>query len=89
MGPVALLSHVAVHVLEPVDPPLELDQVGGVGLHGQVDGGLRLVDDDGEAVLGQGGDITEDSGPEQRMTERKGVTLSDCEIFLQRLRGIF
>ena len=79
MSPVAFLPHVPVHVLEPVDPALELDQIGGVGLHSQVDGGLRLVDDDGEAVLGQGGDITEDSGPVQRMTERRGVRLSHCQ----------
>ena len=65
MSPVALLSHVLVHVLEPVDPALELDQVGGVGLDGEVDRGLRLVDHDGEPVLGQGGDITEHTGPEQ------------------------
>ena len=73
MCTVALLSHVSVHVLEPVDPTLELYQIGGVGLHSQVDGGLGLVDDDGEPVLGQGGDITEHSGPEQRMTAREGV----------------
>ena len=94
VGTVAFLSHVSVHVLEPVDPPLELDQVGGVGLHSQVDGGLRLVDDDGEPVLGQGGDITEHPGPEQRMTVREGVTEMSrrvffFEIILKRRRGIF
>ena len=67
MGSVAFLSHVPVHVLEPVHPPLELYQVGGVGLDGQVDRGLGLVDHDGEPVLGQGGDITEHAGPEQGM----------------------
>ena len=67
MGSVSLLSHVSVHILEPVDPALKLDQVGGVGLHRQVDRGLGLVDDDGEPVLGQGGDITEHAGPEQGM----------------------
>ena len=57
MGSVSFLSHVSVHILEPVDPALELDQVGGVGLHRQVDRGLGLVDDDGEPVLGQGRDV--------------------------------
>ena len=94
VGSIAFLSHVPVHVLEPVHPPLELDQVGGVGLHSQVDRGLGLVDDDGEPVLGQGGDITEDSGPEQRMTVRRSVRLMSRrsffrEIFLKRRRGIF
>ena len=74
MCTVAFLSHVSVHILEPVDPPLELEEIGGVGLHSQVDGGLRFVDDDGEPVLGQGRDITEHPGPEQRMTVREGVS---------------
>ena len=92
MCSVAFLSHVPVHVLEPVNPPLELYQVGGVGLHSQVDGGLRLVDDDGEPVLGQGGDITEHPGPEQRMTVKEGVKQMSrwpflFEIFLKRRRG--
>ena len=51
MCPVALLSHVPVHVLEPVHPALELDQVRRVRLHSQVHGRLRLVDDDGKPVL--------------------------------------
>ena len=79
MSSVSLLSHISVHVLEPVDPALELDQVGGVGLHSQVDGGLGLVDDDGEPVLGQGGDITEHPGPEQRVTVGRDVRgMSGC-----------
>ena len=73
MCSVAFLSHVPVHVLEPVHPALKLNQVGRVRLHSQVHGRLRLVDDDGEPVLGQGGDITEHPGPEQRMTVRRGV----------------
>ena len=74
MGSVSLLSHVSVHFLEPVDPALELDQVGGVGLHRQVDRGLGLVDDDGEPVLGQGRDVGEDPSPEERVTVMEGVT---------------
>ena len=58
MSSVTLLPHVLVHVFEPVYPALELDQVGGVRLDGEVDRGLGLVDHDGEPVLGQGGDIT-------------------------------
>ena len=48
MCPVALLPHVLVHVPEPVDPALELDEVGGVRLHCEVHRGLGLVDHDGE-----------------------------------------
>ena len=74
MSSVSLLPHVLVHVLEPVDPALELDQVGGVGLDGEVDRGLRLVDHDGEPVLGQGRDVGEDPSPEERVTVMEGVT---------------
>ena len=85
VGSVAFLSHVPVHVLEPVDPALKLDEVRSMGLHSQVDSGLSLghevkikiivlkvmaylVYHDGEPVLCQRRNITENAGPEQGMT---------------------
>ena len=85
MSTVTLLPHVPVHVLEPVDPALKLDEVRSMGLHSQVDSGLSLghqvkimmivlqvmaylVYHDGEPVLCQRRNITENAGPEQGMT---------------------
>ena len=85
MRAITLLPHVPVHVLEPVDPALKLDEVRRMGLHSQVDSGLSLrhkakikmnilqvmaylVYHDGEPVLCQSRNITENAGPEQGMT---------------------
>ena len=86
MSAITLLPHVPVHVLEPVDPALKLDEVRSMGLHSEVDSRLSLKNEvmiiviilkvttylvyhDGESVLGQCGNITEDASPEQGMTE--------------------
>ena len=42
MSPITLLPHVPIHVLKPVDPAFELDQVGSVSLDCEVDSGLSL-----------------------------------------------
>ena len=42
MSTVTLLPHVPVHVLEPVDPALKLDEVRSMGLHSQVDSRFSL-----------------------------------------------
>ena len=67
MSPIALLTHVPVHILEPVDPPLELDQIRRLVLNSQVDRRLSLVDDDRKPVLVQRGNITDHSSPEHGM----------------------
>ena len=85
MSAITLLPHVPVHILEPVDPALKLDEVRSMGLHSEVDSRLSLRHDvkikmivlkvmtylvyhDGEPVLGQCGNITENTSPEQGMT---------------------
>ena len=88
MSAITLLPHVPVHVLEPVDPALKLDEVRSMGLHSEMDSRLSLrhevmikivlkvktylIYHDGEPVLGQCGNITENTSPEQGMTEING-----------------
>ena len=42
VSPISLLPHVAVHVLKPVDPALELDEVRSMGLDCEMDRRLSL-----------------------------------------------
>ena len=42
VSPVSLLPHVPVHVLKPVDPALELDEVRSMGLDCEMDRRLSL-----------------------------------------------
>ena len=42
VSPISLLPHVPVHVLKPVDPALELDEVRSMGLDCEMDRRLSL-----------------------------------------------
>ena len=85
VSPISLLPHVPVHVLKPVDPALELDEVRSMCLDCEMDRRLSLgnvvmsklilqvvaylVDHYGEPVLCQCGNITENASPKEGMTE--------------------
>ena len=80
MCPVALLPHVLVHVPEPVDPALELDEVGGVRLHCEVHRGLGLVDDDGEPDGDGEGDHDDDLSVKHQATQKLPVFRQSGDI---------